>query len=229
MRIVLIGPPGSGKGTQAKVLEEHYNIPQVSTGDLLRHESQRASLLGNRLREAMSTGALVDDSTVMSVLHQRLQQADCQKGYILDGFPRTLQQACKLKELGIEVDLVVELNVDDATIIKRLAGRRIHEASGRVYHTEYTPPQIKDLDDITGEPLIQRADDREEVIQRRLAIYEEQTSPLTKYYANPASGETLRYIRLDVESWMLKGDVTESLLANLASQDRYKSNEETHD
>ncbi|MGF1697266.1 adenylate kinase [Vibrio lamellibrachiae] len=215
MKVMLIGPPGSGKGTQANVLEQRFNIPQISTGDILRNELKKESELAFKLRQQMNQGELVDDDTVVSIVRSRLLEADCQHGFILDGFPRTIAQAKKLEQLGIKIDIVVELDVSRKIIVDRLSGRRIHEKSGRTYHLKYNPPIIEGLDDKTGDPLLHRSDDQSDVIQHRLSVYREQTSPLVKYYQHISDETAMPYIHIDVEEWMLKGDVTAQLLEKL--------------
>lgn len=182
MRLILLGGPGAGKGTQAAFITEKFGIPQISTGDMLRAAVKAETPLGLEAKAIMDRGGLVSDEIMIGLIKDRLQEADCANGYLLDGFPRTIPQADALQEHGINVDYVVEINVDDDEIIKRISGRRSHLASGRTYHIEYNPPKQEGLDDITGEPLVQRDDDQEETIRNRLAIYHEQTEPLIQYY-----------------------------------------------
>ena len=183
MRIILLGSPGAGKGTQAQFLCQHFSIPQISTGDMLRAAVQAGSALGQRVQAIMASGALVPDSLIIDLVKSRILEKDCQQGFLLDGFPRTLPQAYALKESGIEIDYVVEIRVDDEVLIRRLSGRRVHPASGRVYHVDYNPPHVAGYDDITHEPLIQRVDDQADTVRHRLEVYHRQTSPLLEYYA----------------------------------------------
>lgn len=182
MRLMLLGGPGAGKGTQAAKLIDRYDIPQISTGDMLRAAIAEKTELGLSAKKIMDAGQLVSDDIMIALVKERLQRNDCDKGFLLDGFPRTLIQAEALKQAGIQLDHVVEISVDDEEIVNRISGRRIHPASGRVYHTEYNPPAYQDKDDVTGEHLIQRDDDREEIIRKRLEIYHQQTEPLIEYY-----------------------------------------------
>ncbi len=187
MRIILLGGPGAGKGTQAAYISEKFSIPQISTGDMLRAHVKSGSDLGVAAKKIMDEGGLVSDDIIMGMIKQRITEDDCKNGYLFDGFPRTLPQADALKDGGIAVDAVVEIDVDDAEIIKRMAGRRVHLASGRTYHIEFNPPAVEGKDDETGEDLIQRDDDKEETVKKRLDVYHEQTEPLIEYYSNWAS------------------------------------------
>lgn len=182
MKVVLLGPPGSGKGTQAKFISERYGIPQISTGDMLRQAVSERSPLGIRIQSIMEEGQLVPDEIIINVVKERIAHSDCVRGFLLDGFPRTVKQAEVLTLSDIHIDYVIELFVVDSELIKRLSGRRIHPASGRIYHNEYNPPVRADHDDLTGEPLIQREDDKEETVQRRLTIYHQQTQLIIDYY-----------------------------------------------
>jgi len=182
MQLMLLGGPGAGKGTQANLLINHFKIPQISTGDMLRAAIASGSELGLSAKKIMDSGQLVSDDIMIGLVKERLQQSDCQTGFLLDGFPRTLGQAKALKDAGIYLDHVIELAVDDEEIVKRISGRRTHPGSGRVYHMEYHPPARPGYDDLTGEPLIQRDDDREEIIRKRLDVYHHQTKPLIQYY-----------------------------------------------
>ncbi len=200
MRIILLGGPGAGKGTQANHIKEKYNIPQISTGDMLRAHVNAGTELGIAAKQIMDTGGLVSDDIIMDMVRQRIAEEDCNGGYLFDGFPRTIPQAEALKETDVTVDAVIEIDVPDEEIIKRMSGRRVHLASGRTYHTIYNPPQEAGKDDITGEDLIQRDDDREETVKARLKVYHDQTSPLIKYYTGYSeSGEhnAPRYIRIN--------------------------------
>lgn len=182
MRLILLGGPGAGKGTQALKLINHFNIPQISTGDMLRSAIAAGNELGLSAKKIMDSGQLVSDEIIIALVKSRLSQSDCQAGYLFDGFPRTIPQADALKEENILVDHVIEIAVPDDEIITRISGRRVHPASGRVYHVQFHPPKQEGLDDITGEPLIQRDDDKVETIMRRLAVYHQQTEPLINYY-----------------------------------------------
>ncbi|RMD71661.1 MAG: adenylate kinase [Gammaproteobacteria bacterium] len=190
MRIILLGPPGAGKGTQAKFIQEAFGIPHISTGDMLRAAVQQGTPLGKMAKEYMDAGQLVPDDVIIGLVKERIQQPDCANGFLLDGFPRTVAQAEALRQAGIDIDYVVEIDVPDEEIIKRLSGRRVHPASGRVYHMIYNPPKEDEKDDITGEPLIQRDDDKEETVRKRLEVYHQQTRPLVEYYQKlAASGD----------------------------------------
>ena len=178
MRLMLLGGPGAGKGTQALRLTKHFQIPQISTGDMLRAAIVAGSALGLSAKKIMDSGQLVSDDIIIGLVKERLKQGDCRNGFLLDGFPRTIPQAQALREAGIDIDYVIEIAVDDNEIVKRISGRRIHKASGRVYHIYYHPPKQEGLDDETGEPLILRDDDREEIVRKRLDVYHEQTEPL---------------------------------------------------
>ncbi len=184
MRIILLGGPGAGKGTQATFIKEKFGIPQISTGDMLRAHVKAGSDLGKAAKKIMDEGGLVSDDIIMGMIKERVKEDDCKNGYLFDGFPRTLPQADALKEAGIPVDAVVEIDVDDAEIIKRMSGRRAHLASGRTYHIEFNPPKVAGKDDVTGEDLVQRDDDKEETVKKRLDVYHKQTEPLIKYYSD---------------------------------------------
>ena len=187
MRLILLGCPGAGKGTQAKYICSKYNIPQIATGDMLREAVQAGTELGAIVKKIMDEGGLVPDNIMIALVKERLSQPDCEHGYLLDGFPRTIPQAHAIIDANIVIDYVIEVEVADEELIRRLSGRRIHPASGRVYHLIYNPPKDDEKDDITGEPLIQRDDDKEATIRKRLAVYHEQTKPLTKFYKNDNS------------------------------------------
>lgn len=184
MRILLLGLPGAGKGTQAQFLIERYNIPQISTGDMLRAAMKANSSLGNEARSYMDRGHLVPDQIVIALVKERIKSKDCADGFIMDGFPRTLPQAEALREAGIDIDFVIEIEVADDEILKRMSGRRVHPGSGRTYHVEFNPPLVPGKDDITGEPLVQRPDDNENTVKERIATYHSQTKPLINYYLN---------------------------------------------
>lgn len=181
---MLLGGPGAGKGTQAAKIIERYQIPQISTGDMLRAAIAAKTELGLSAKKIMDAGQLVSDDIMIELVKERLSQDDCQKGFLLDGFPRTIVQAEALKKENIKLDHVIEISVDDDEIVKRISGRRSHPASGRVYHVKYNPPKVAEKDDVTGEPLVQRDDDKEEIIRKRLEVYHEQTKPLVEYYRN---------------------------------------------
>ncbi len=184
MRLILLGPPGAGKGTQAAFITEAYGIPQISTGDMLRAAVKAQTPLGIEAKKVMDSGGLVSDDIIIGLVRDRLQQPDCSKGYLFDGFPRTIPQADALKQADVGLDFVVEIVVPDENIIERMSGRRVHPASGRSYHVTFNPPKTPDVDDVTGEPLVQRDDDREETVRHRLAVYQEQTRPLVDYYSS---------------------------------------------
>jgi adenylate kinase len=182
MRLILLGAPGAGKGTQANFIKEKYNIPQISTGDMLRAAIKAGTDLGLAAKKVMDTGALVSDDIMIGLVKDRLQAADCANGYLFDGFPRTIAQADAMKDAGINVDYVLEIDVPDESIVERMSGRRTHPGSGRVYHIKFNPPKADNLDDVTGEPLIQRDDDKAETVMNRLAVYHAQTEVLLGYY-----------------------------------------------
>jgi adenylate kinase len=190
MRLILLGAPGAGKGTQANFIKEKYNIPQISTGDMLRAAIKEGTELGMAAKKVMDAGGLVSDDIMIGLVKNRLKEADCANGYLFDGFPRTIAQAEAMKEAGINVDYVLEIDVPDEAIIERMSGRRSHPASGRVYHTKFNPPKVDNVDDITGEPLVQRDDDKAETVMKRLGVYHNQTEVLLGYYNQwAASGE----------------------------------------
>ena len=200
MRAILLGGPGAGKGTQANYIKEKYNIPQISTGDMLRAAVKEGTPLGLEAKKVMESGGLVSDEIILGLVKERIQQDDCTNGFLFDGFPRTLAQADALKTQGVNIDYVVEIDVDDSEIIKRMSGRRVHLASGRTYHVIYNPPKVEGKDDETGEDLIQREDDQEDTVRERLRVYHEQTEPLIKYYSDwAASGEDAApgYVKID--------------------------------
>lgn len=184
MRLILLGPPGAGKGTQATFIRQSFNIPQISTGDMLRAAVKMATPLGLAAKKTMDSGALVSDDIIIALVKERLTHSDCINGYMFDGFPRTVPQADALKAANINIDYVLEIAVPDADIVERMAGRRVHMASGRTYHIKFNPPKVADIDDITGEPLVQRNDDSEDIVLNRLKIYHEQTEVLLSYYGD---------------------------------------------
>jgi len=185
MRIILLGSPGSGKGTQAQFITKKYAIPQISTGDMLRAAVRDGSPLGVEAKKVMDAGGLVSDEIILGLIKERIALPDCVNGYLLDGFPRTIVQAQGLEAMGVKIDHVIEINVADEAIVERIAGRRLHAQSGRTYHVQYQPPKVNGIDDVTGEELIQRDDDKEETVRKRLCIYHEQTKPLVGYYSAP--------------------------------------------
>lgn len=186
MRLILLGAPGAGKGTQAKFITEHLGIPQISTGDMLRAAVKAETPLGLAAKEVMDSGGLVSDDIIVGLVRERIAQPDCRRGFLFDGFPRTIPQAEAMVDAGVHLDHVLEIAVDDEEIVARLSGRRVHPASGRIYHVEHNPPRQAGKDDVTGEALVQRDDDREETVRKRLAVYHEQTSPLVAFYRTMA-------------------------------------------
>lgn len=184
MRIILLGAPGAGKGTQAKLIMDEFNIPQISTGDMLRAAVKNETPLGLQVKDIMASGGLVSDEIIIGLVKERIAEADCANGFLFDGFPRTIPQAEALLDAGVVIDHVMEIAVDDEEIVARLSGRRVHEASGRIYHVTHNPPKQEGLDDETGEPLIQREDDTEETVRTRLKVYHEQTEPLVAFYGD---------------------------------------------
>lgn len=198
MRIILLGAPGAGKGTQAQYLTEVYKIPLISTGEMLRAAVKAGTNLGLRVKQIMESGSLVQDDIIIDLVKERISQPDCKNGYLLDGFPRTILQAEALQKSGVKIDCVVEIYVPDEEIVKRLSGRFVHSASGRTYHADFHPPKIKGLDDITNEPLVQREDDKKEAVVVRLNVYHEKTKPLVDYYQNmQGNADAPRYIRIE--------------------------------
>jgi adenylate kinase len=200
MRIILLGGPGAGKGTQANFIKDRYGIPQISTGDMLRAAVKAGTDLGKKARAFMDSGGLVPDEVIVGLVKERIAQPDCRQGFLFDGFPRTIPQADAMKEATVRIDAVVDIRVPDEEIVKRLSGRRVHLASGRTYHVTFNPPKVKGRDDITGESLVQRDDDREETVRNRLETYHRQTEPLVQYYRKwVSSGEqnAPRYIPVE--------------------------------
>ncbi len=190
MRLILLGPPGAGKGTQASYIKEKFGIPQISTGDMLRAAVKAGTPLGIAAKKVMDSGGLVSDDIIIGLVKDRLKQSDCDQGYLFDGFPRTIPQADAMKEAGVGLDFVLEIDVPDEEIILRMSGRRVHAASGRTYHVKFNPPKVPGKDDLTGEDLIQRDDDREETVKKRLEVYHDLTRPLVDYYSRwAAAGE----------------------------------------
>ena len=216
MKIILLGPPGSGKGTQANFIKEVFNIPQISTGDMLRAAVSAGTPLGTQAKRIMDAGELVSDEIILNLVKERITADDCRQGYLFDGFPRTIIQAEGLKSIGVKIEFVVEIQADDNEIVKRMSGRRVHLASGRTYHVIFNPPKKADIDDESGEPLTQRDDDTEETVRKRLEVYHEQTSPLIEYYSKMASEggiSALQYVQIngigDVEE--VKSNIIEAL------------------
>lgn len=200
MRLILLGPPGAGKGTQAGFITEQFKIPQISTGDMLRAAVKAGTPLGVEAKKIMDAGGLVSDGIIIGLVKERLAQADCVNGFLLDGFPRTIPQAEALKAAGVVLDYVLEIPVADEEIVMRMSGRRVHPGSGRTYHVKFNPPKVEGKDDVTGEPLIQRDDDQAETVMKRLQVYHSQTSPLVEYYqawANSGEAAAPKYRRVE--------------------------------
>ncbi|MES9925410.1 MAG: adenylate kinase [Candidatus Thiodiazotropha endolucinida] len=197
MRVILLGGPGAGKGTQANYIKEKYQIPQISTGDMLRAHVKAGTELGVAAKKIMDVGGLVSDDIIMGMVKERIAEDDCNNGYLFDGFPRTIPQAESLKEAGVPIDAVVEIDVPDEEIIKRMSGRRVHLASGRTYHIIYNPPKTEGKDDVTGEDLIQRDDDQEETVKARLKVYHDQTEPLVSFYSKEADSGDCKYLKIN--------------------------------
>jgi len=198
MRIMLLGGPGAGKGTQANYIKEKYQIPQISTGDMLRAHVKAGTDLGKAAKKIMDEGGLVSDDIIMGMVKERIAEDDCKNGFLFDGFPRTIPQAEALKAAGVQLDAVVEIDVPDEEIIKRMSGRRAHIASGRTYHVIYNPPKVEGKDDVTGEDLIQRDDDKEETVKARLKVYHDQTEPLIAFYSKLAAEDSsVKYVKVD--------------------------------
>jgi len=192
MRMILLGPPGAGKGTQATYLTKHFGIPQISTGDMLRAALKAGTPLGLAAKKVMDSGALVSDDIIIGLVKERLKLPDCAQGYLFDGFPRTIPQAEALRDAGVAIDYVLEIDVPPEDIIARMSGRRAHLASGRTYHVKFNPPKVEGKDDVTGEPLVQRDDDREETVKNRLQVYQAQTRPLVDFYGRWAAADAAR-------------------------------------
>ncbi|USH03344.1 adenylate kinase [Grimontia kaedaensis] len=197
MRIILLGAPGAGKGTQAQFIMEKYGIPQISTGDMLRAAIKAGTELGKQAKAVIDAGQLVSDDIILGLVKERIAQEDCAKGFLLDGFPRTIPQADGLKDIGVVVDYVLEFDVPDSVIVERMSGRRAHLASGRTYHVVYNPPKVEGKDDVTGEDLVVRDDDKEETVRARLGVYHDQTAPLIAYYSKEAEAGNTKYLKFD--------------------------------
>ncbi|MCC4797927.1 adenylate kinase [Enterovibrio norvegicus] len=197
MRIILLGAPGAGKGTQAQFVMEKYGIPQISTGDMLRAAIKAGTEMGKQAKAVIDAGQLVSDDIILGLVKERIAQEDCAKGFLLDGFPRTIPQADGLKEIGVDVDFVLEFDVADSVIVERMSGRRAHLASGRTYHVVYNPPKVEGKDDVTGEDLVVRDDDKEETVLARLGVYHDQTSPLISFYKKEAEAGKTQYLTFD--------------------------------
>lgn len=197
MRLILLGAPGAGKGTQAQFICQKFDIPQISTGDMLRAAIKAETPLGLKVKDVMASGGLVSDDIIIALVKERIAQSDCENGFLFDGFPRTIPQAEAMVDAGVELDFVVEIAVDDEAIVSRLSGRRVHEASGRVYHVTHNPPTVEGKDDETGEDLVQREDDQESTVRKRLAVYHEQTEPLVGFYQDLNSDSAPAYVKIE--------------------------------
>ncbi|HIF9142556.1 TPA: adenylate kinase [Photobacterium damselae] len=197
MRIILLGAPGAGKGTQAQFIMEKFGIPQISTGDMLRAAIKAGTELGKQAKSVIDAGQLVSDDIILGLVKERIAEDDCAKGFLLDGFPRTIPQADGLNEIGVDVDYVIEFDVSDDVIVERMAGRRAHLPSGRTYHVVFNPPKVEGKDDVTGEDLVVRDDDKEETVRARLGVYHEQTAPLIEYYGKEAAAGNTKYLKFD--------------------------------
>jgi adenylate kinase len=218
MRLILLGAPGAGKGTQANFIKEKYNIPQISTGDMLRAAIKAGTELGLAAKKVMDAGQLVSDDIIIGLVKERLKDADCANGYLFDGFPRTIAQADAMKESGVNIDYVLEIDVPDELIVERMTGRRTHQPSGRVYHVKFNPPKVEGKDDVTGEDLIQREDDKEETVRKRLEVYSQQTRPLVDYYSNWAKAEPAAAPKYrDISGVGTVDEITQRALAALNS------------
>jgi adenylate kinase len=216
MRVILLGGPGAGKGTQAGFITERYGIPQISTGDMLRAAVKAGTPLGLEAKKVMDAGGLVSDDIIVGLVKDRIAHPDCEHGFLFDGFPRTIPQAEAMREHGVEIDYVVEIAVDDEEIVRRMSGRRVHLSSGRTYHVEFNPPKVPGRDDVTGEDLIQRDDDREQTVRKRLDVYHEQTEPLVHYYSQwseRGDASAPGYVRIDGIGGV--DDVRDSIFAAL--------------
>jgi adenylate kinase len=216
VKVILLGPPGAGKGTQAAYIQKHFGVPQISTGDMLRAAVKSGSELGKQVQQVMDAGELVSDDLILALVRERVAEPDCANGYLMDGFPRTIAQAEGMRRSGINVDCVVELQADDEEIIRRMSGRRVHPESGRTYHTQFNPPKVPDKDDVTGDALIQRDDDREETVRKRLEVYHEQTEPLIEYYRKWAvSGDSGAPAYIEIDGMRSVDTVKEAVITAL--------------
>ncbi len=215
MKLILLGPPGAGKGTQAQFITEKYGVPQISTGDMLRAAVKAESELGLQVKDIMTSGGLVSDDLIIALVKERIQQDDCINGFLFDGFPRTIPQAQALVDANIDIQYVIEIAVDDDEIVSRLSGRRVHESSGRVYHVEHNPPQKAGIDNETGEPLIQREDDQESTVRNRLNIYHQQTKPLVNFYTDLAVTGQQTPIFASIDGLGLLADVQSRIVSVL--------------
>ena len=209
-----MGPPGAGKGTQANIIKRTFGIPQISTGDMLRAAVAAGSNLGQQAKKVMDAGGLVSNDLILRLVKERITADDCRSGYLFDGFPRTIAQAEGMRDAGISIDAVVELRLNDDEIIKRMSGRRVHPASGRTYHVLFNPPQVANTDNETGEPLVQRDDDKEETVRKRLEVYHAQTAPLINYYSRQADDGMVRYIRINGAGDV--GEISKQLISQLS-------------
>jgi adenylate kinase len=217
MRLILLGAPGAGKGTQAKFICERFAIPQISTGDMLRAAVKAGTPLGLAAKRVMDSGALVSDDIILGLVRERIAEPDCANGFLFDGFPRTIVQAEALKDAGVRLDYVLEIDVPDSAIVERMSGRRVHVASGRTYHVRFNPPKSAGLDDVTGEPLVLRVDDEEETVRKRLAVYAAQTRPLVEYYTRwAASGDPAAPAVRRIDGTGTVDEITARALAALA-------------
>ena len=225
MKLLLLGGPGAGKGTQAAYLTKAFGIPQISTGDMLRAAVKAQTPLGLEAKAVMDSGALVSDDIIIGLVKERITEADCREGFLFDGFPRTLAQAEAMKNASVFLDAVIEIDVADEEIIKRMSGRRVHEASGRSYHIDYNPPKVADTDDVTGEPLIQRVDDSEDTVRTRLSVYHEQTAPLKEYYDSwSRSGEAHAPAYVKVAGVGDVSQISEAIMSGLANANLTNAN-----
>ena len=213
MKIILLGPPGAGKGTQAEVLCQNFHIPHISTGNMLREAIKTGTDLGKKAKELMDNGILVSDEVIVDVVVERIKQKDCVSGFLFDGFPRTIPQAQALEDKKVDINLVIEINVPDEVIIGRMSGRRVHLDSGRNYHIDFNPPKVPDIDDLTGEPLIQREDDRPETVKDRLNVYRSQTLPLIDFYLERSRNQQLNYLK--VSGLGSPSEVSDLILAHI--------------
>lgn len=223
MKLILLGPPGAGKGTQAKFIRERFDIPQISTGDMLRAAVKAGTALGVQAKSVMDAGQLVSDDLIISLVKERIAQADCANGFLFDGFPRTIPQAEAVRDAGVNFDAIVEIKVPDEHIIDRMSGRRIHMASGRTYHIRHNPPKIEGKDDVTGDPLIQRTDDLEETVRKRLAEYHRMTEVLSDFYQEMAKAGAGAPCFISVDGTMKIGEIADEILKKLSAIEHMRS------